>query len=70
VSRMVIGHTPTGGAVLPRYGGKVLLIDVGISRVYGGRRHAWSLRKVSDTSAIAVSGSTCPALLAWRFWPI
>jgi hypothetical protein len=34
VDRIVIGHTPTEGAVLPRFGGKVLLIDVGLSRVF------------------------------------
>jgi Calcineurin-like phosphoesterase len=34
--RMVIGHTPTEGLVMPRYGGRVLLIDVGMTRVYGG----------------------------------
>ncbi|PYV37661.1 MAG: hypothetical protein DMG06_27480 [Acidobacteria bacterium] len=32
--RIVIGHTPTEGAILPRFGGKVLLIDVGLSRVF------------------------------------
>jgi hypothetical protein len=34
--RMVIGHTPTEGLVLPRYGGRVVQIDVGLSKVYGG----------------------------------
>ena len=34
VSHVVIGHTPTKGAVLPRFGGKVILIDVGLSKVY------------------------------------
>jgi Calcineurin-like phosphoesterase len=34
VSRVVIGHTPTMGAVIPRFGGKVILIDVGLSKVY------------------------------------
>jgi hypothetical protein len=34
VSRIVIAHTPTAGAVMPRFGGKVILIDVGLSRVY------------------------------------
>jgi hypothetical protein len=33
--RMVIGHTVTD-AVLPRYGGRVVMIDVGLSSVYGG----------------------------------
>ena len=35
--RIVIGHTPTEGfLVFPRYGGRVLLIDVGLSKHYGG----------------------------------
>jgi len=34
--RMVIGHTPTAGLVLPLYGGRVVMIDVGLSRAYGG----------------------------------
>ncbi len=37
VERIVIGHTPTEGAILPRFGGKVLLIDVGSSRVFDSR---------------------------------
>jgi hypothetical protein len=36
VKHIVIGHTPTAGAVLPRFGAKVLLIDVGLSEFYGG----------------------------------
>lgn len=32
---MVIGHTPMI-AVLPRFGGRVITIDVGLSKVYGG----------------------------------
>jgi hypothetical protein len=34
VSHIVLGHTPTAGAVVPRFGGKVLLIDVGLSKSY------------------------------------
>lgn len=34
VARIVIGHTPTAGAVLPRFGGRVVLIDVGLSKGY------------------------------------
>jgi hypothetical protein len=37
VRRIVIGHTPTMGTVMPRFGGKVLVIDVGLSAYYGGR---------------------------------
>ncbi len=34
VERIVIGHTFTEGAVTPRFGGKVLLIDIGMARLY------------------------------------
>jgi hypothetical protein len=34
--RIVLGHTPQPGAVLSRFGGKVLLIDVGLGAAYGG----------------------------------
>lgn len=36
VDAIVIGHTPTAGAILPRFGGKVVMIDVGLSKYYGG----------------------------------
>jgi TPR repeat protein len=54
VDRIVLGHTATAGAVTPRFGGKVVLIDVGISRVAGGgsiacleidRGHAYALHR-------------------------
>jgi len=35
--RIVIGHTPTIGTVMPRFGGKVLMIDVGLASYYGKR---------------------------------
>lgn len=34
--RMVVGHTPTEGLIFPRYGGRLVQIDVGLSRAYGG----------------------------------
>jgi len=37
VKRIVIGHTPTAGAVIPRFGGKVIVADVGLSKAYGSR---------------------------------
>jgi hypothetical protein len=37
VKRVVIGHTPTAGAIIPRFGGKVLMADVGLSAAYGSR---------------------------------
>jgi hypothetical protein len=36
VQRIVIGHTPTMTTVIPRFGCKVILDDVGLSKVYGG----------------------------------
>ncbi len=36
VKHVVIGHTPTRSAVLTRFRGKVILIDVGLSKFYGG----------------------------------
>ncbi|MEL7449645.1 MAG: metallophosphoesterase [Pseudomonadota bacterium] len=35
VKRIVIGHTPLTGAVLPRFDAKVIAIDVGLSAHYG-----------------------------------
>ncbi len=34
--RIVIGHTPTPGVVWPRYDGRVIVIDTGMSAAYGG----------------------------------
>lgn len=36
VARVVIGHTPTKQTIRPRFGGKVINIDVGLSQAYGG----------------------------------
>lgn len=33
---IVVGHTPTSGVIWPRYDGRVVQIDTGISRAYGG----------------------------------
>jgi len=35
--RMVIGHTPTDGTVIPRFSGRILVVDVGLSAYYGSR---------------------------------
>ena len=47
VKQIVVGHTPTAGAVIPRYGGKVLVIDVGLSAHYG--THPVCLVQEGDT---------------------
>ena len=34
VSRIVIGHSYANAAITPRFGGKVILVDIGLSRIY------------------------------------
>jgi len=36
VAHVVMGHTVTIGTIYPRFGGRVIMIDVGLSAVYGG----------------------------------
>jgi len=36
VRHVVVGHTVTPGTILPRFGGRVIMIDVGLSAAYGG----------------------------------
>lgn len=38
--RIVVAHTPTAGVILPRYDGRVLAVDTGLSSYYGGARAA------------------------------
>lgn len=38
VSHIIVGHTPMVGAIFPRFGDKVVLIDVGIGSYYGSRQ--------------------------------
>jgi hypothetical protein len=70
VRRIVIGHTPTGGAVLPRFGGKVVAIDVGMSRVYGGPPSCLVIEKgvayvVHRGKRIELPGAEGPEILAY-----
>jgi hypothetical protein len=37
-ARIVVGHTVTEGAVIPRFEGRVLLIDAGMTQFYGARQ--------------------------------
>ena len=34
----LLHHTPTGGAIVPRFGGKVIVIDAGMNAIYGSNR--------------------------------
>ena len=43
---LVIGHTPTRGAIWPRYSGQVIQVDTGMSAVYGG--HVAWLEETKD----------------------
>jgi hypothetical protein len=36
IKHIAVGHTPTSGVIWPRYDAKVIMIDTGISRAYGG----------------------------------
>lgn len=36
IRHIAVGHTPTSGVIWPRYDGKVVMIDTGISQAYGG----------------------------------
>ncbi len=55
VDRIVVGHTYAGAAITPRFGGKVILIDIGISRAFDNngavgcleidRGHAYALHR-------------------------
>ena len=36
VSHIVVGHTPTSGVIWPKFESKVVMIDTGIARAYGG----------------------------------
>ena len=38
VKRIVIGHSTTSGAIIPRFGGKVIMIDAGMNAIYGSNR--------------------------------
>ena len=40
VDRMIIGHTPGMATVVPRFAGKVLVVDAGLSAYYGSHRAA------------------------------
>ena len=54
VGRMVIAHTPLINTVLPRFGGKVLMVDVGMSAHYGGANAALEL--IGDKAFANIAG--------------
>ena len=52
VSRIVIGHTPTQGKLASRFGGKVIVIDVGMAAAFGSRGRGCLLIESGAASAI------------------
>lgn len=59
VAHIVLGHTTTPGAVVPRLDGKILLIDVGLSAYFGAR-----------PACLVVQGGTALALHRGRLLPL
>jgi hypothetical protein len=59
--RIVVGHTPTGGVVWPRFDGRVVANDTGIAKYYGG--HAAFL-EINGEGALAGYGERRLALPA------
>ncbi len=55
VARIVIGHTPTKAAIKPRFGGRVVDIDVGLSQSYSGPK-----------DCLIIEGSQVSTLLGMR----
>ncbi len=54
----MIGHTVAPGVVLPRFGGKVILNDVGLSAVYGGPRSSLEIK--GDVVSVRHRGTLLP----------
>ncbi len=56
--RMVVGHTPLVNTVLPRFNGKVIVADVGLSDYYGGANAALEL--VGNRAYALINGQRVP----------
>ncbi|GAA5820620.1 hypothetical protein JCM3770_003555 [Rhodotorula araucariae] len=64
VRRLVMGHTPQFEGILPRCDGKVLLIDTGISRAYGGAHSSLSITyTLTPAAALSVPDALSYALV-------
>ncbi|MEL7491186.1 MAG: metallophosphoesterase [Pseudomonadota bacterium] len=59
IDRIIVGHTPQLSGVQSRYGGKVLLIDTGMSAHYGGVR---SYVRIEGDIVTAVDGGRSQTL--------
>jgi hypothetical protein len=58
-SRIVVGHTPTGGAVWPRFDQRVVVNDTGIASYYGSHK---GVLELSADGAVAIYGGKRIAL--------
>ena len=66
VKRIVIGHTPVPGLVVPRFGSKVLMIDAGMSAVYNMGRAALILEN-NDVFALSIAELTGTNVIEHHF---
>lgn len=53
VERIVVGHTPTGGAVWPRFDQRVIVNDTGIAGYYGSHK---GVLELTPDGAVAIYG--------------
>lgn len=53
VDRIVIGHTPGAGTIVPRFDGRVLLIDTGLSAYYGGYMASLEITEVDGETTLS-----------------
>ena len=60
-SRIVVGHTPTGGAVWPRFDQRVVVNDTGIAAYYGSHK---GVLELTSEGAVAIYGDKRIALPA------
>ncbi len=67
VKHIVIGHTVTPGTILPRFGGKVIMIDAGLSAAYGGQQAALVVE--GDSTFTLHRGKRLPLPLAGDLLP-
>ena len=56
--RVVVAHTPIAGVVLPRYQGRVIVVDVGLARYYRGARAALIIE--GETVSVLHEGHQLP----------
>jgi hypothetical protein len=70
VKRIVVGHTVSRGAIIPRFGGKVIMIDAGLNALYGSNRAVFlqegdSVYAIHRGEKIALPTDAGAALLAY-----